>query len=144
MLKFGHEFDRSDSLRKRTNIANIHLNQCSKSITTPTFIISAVAISIIFSLSIIFIEEISWDDNVVYAQATHQKDSLSSENEVTIHLNSVNFAPLTYTDNNQFKVLVDYQTNDPSLVNTHMDGIMKVYQPDGTPLKTSTIKKGLY
>ena len=108
----------------------------------PTFIIATVAISIIFSLSIILIEEISWNDNVVYAQATEQKDNLTSENGVTINLNSISFTPLTYTDNNQLKVLIDYQTNDSSLVNTHMDGTMKVYNPDGTLLKTSSIQKG--
>ena len=43
---------------------------------------------------------------------------------------------------NQLKVLINYQTNDPDIVNTPMDGIMKVYQSDGSLLKTSSIPKG--
>lgn len=142
MLKFGPVSYPSDSLRKNTNAADIRWKRCSKSTTIPTIVIATVAISIIFSLYIALNVEISWNDNTVYAQTTQQKDSLSSENKVTINLNSVTFAPLTYTDNSQLKVLVDYQTNDPSLVNTHMDGTMKVYNPDGTLLKTSSIQKG--
>ena len=142
MLKFGPVSYPSDSLRKNMNIADIRWKRCSKSTTTPTIVIATVAISIIFSLSIALNVEISWNDNMANAQAPQQEDSLSSENRVTINLNSVTFAPLTYTDNNQLKVLVDYQTNDPSLVNTHMDGTMKVYNPDGTLLKTSSIQIG--
>lgn len=144
MLKIGLGSYPSGFLRKNTNTADIQWNQCSKSTTIPTIVIATVAISMIFSLSIALNVEISWNDNMAYAQAPQQEDSLSSENRVTINLNSVTFAPLTYTDNNQLKVLVDYQTNDPSLVNTHMDGTMKVYNPDGTLLKTSSIQKGLY
>ena len=142
MLKIGLGSYPSGFLRKNTNAAVIQWNQCSKYTTIPTIVIATVAISMIFSLSIALNVEISWNDNMAYAQAPQQEDSLSSENRIIINLNSVTFAPLTYTDNNQLKVLVDYQTNDPSLVNTHMDGTMKVYNPDETLLKTSSIQKG--
>lgn len=116
-----------------------------------SILFSAIAICLIFSLSIIINETNIGISNNAYAQVQEQQQnsispqlssSSSPSNEVTIHLNSVTFAPLTYTDHNQLKVVVDYKTNDPALVNTPMAGTMKVYLPDGTPLKSSSIPKG--
>jgi hypothetical protein len=50
--------------------------------------------------------------------------------------------PLTSTNINQLKVDINYQTNDPTLVNTIMFGVMKVYSTDGILIKTSTIPNG--
>lgn len=134
----------SDSLRNDTDYNDIKRQRTRTEFNIiPLIGIAIIAFSLIFSLSIIFNEGISWNNNnYVYAQAPQQKDDLSSKNKVTIHLNSVKFAPLTYSDSNQLKILVDYQTKDPTLVNTHMDGVMKVYDSDGTLLKTSPIQKG--
>jgi hypothetical protein len=77
-----------------------------------------------------------------FAQGSLQENALFTSKKIDISLNSVNFAPLSDDAFNQLKVLINYQTNDPDLVNTPMDGIMKVYQSDGTLLKTSSIPKG--
>lgn len=70
-------------------------------------------------------------------------DSTSSmKDRVTIDLASVEFAPLTDNENNQLKVIINYHTNDPSLVNTPMAGTMKVYGSDGNVIKTSKIGNG--
>ncbi|MDF0680250.1 MAG: hypothetical protein P0116_04730 [Candidatus Nitrosocosmicus sp.] len=68
--------------------------------------------------------------------------SSSSKDKVTIDLNSVDFAPLTSSENNQLKLVINYQTKDPSLVNTPMAGTMKVYDSDGNIIKTSNIGNG--
>lgn len=115
---------------------------CTEFNTIQIIVIATLAFSLVFSLSVIFTDGISWNNYHAYAQAPEKKDNLSSENKVTIHLNSVEFAPLTYSNNDQLKVITEYQTNDPKLVNTHMDGVMKVYNPAGTLLKTSPIQKG--
>ncbi|TVP41499.1 hypothetical protein NARC_30214 [Candidatus Nitrosocosmicus arcticus] len=93
-------------------------------------------------MSIIINEESVGMSNNVYAQVNQQTDSLASPNKITIQLTSVKYAPLSETNFNQLKVLVDYNTNDLSVVNTPMTGTMKVSLPDGTPLKTSSIQKG--
>ena len=77
-----------------------------------------------------------------FAQGSLQGNALFTSNKIDIGLNSESFAPLSDDTFNQLKVLINYQTNDPDLVNTPMDGIMKVYQSDGTLLKTSSIPKG--
>ncbi|HEX5187331.1 MAG TPA: hypothetical protein VFV86_10620 [Nitrososphaeraceae archaeon] len=66
----------------------------------------------------------------------------SSKDKVTIDLTSAEFAPLTSSENNQLKIVINYQTNDASLVNTPMAGTMKVYDSDGNIIKTSKIGNG--
>jgi len=110
--------------------------------TKPKIAIAIIVISIIFSLSIIINEEIVGMSKNAYAQVNQQNDSPASPNKITIQLNYVKYAPLSDTNFNQLKVLVDYKTNDPSVVNTPMTGTMKVSLSDGTPLKTSSIQKG--
>jgi hypothetical protein len=82
------------------------------------------------------------DNNNAYAQNITQEGMLNSANKISIDVNSVTFAPLTDATTNQLKLLVNYQTTDPALVNTPMAGIMKVFLSDGSLLKTSSIPKG--
>ncbi|HET6589325.1 MAG TPA: hypothetical protein VFG45_04085 [Candidatus Nitrosocosmicus sp.] len=65
-----------------------------------------------------------------------------SKDRVTIDLVSVEFAPLKSSENNQLKIIINYQTNDPSLINSPMAGTMKVYDSDDNIIKTSKITKG--
>ena len=79
------------------------------------------------------------------SSSTSTADSASSpslKDKVTIDLTSVEFAPLTSSENNQLKIVINYQTNDPSLVNTPMAGTMKVYDSNGNIIKTSKIGNG--
>ena len=83
----------------------------------------------------------------VYAQTEEQQQeqsevNSSSSEQVTIKLDSVKFAPLDDSGNNQLKVDITYKTNDPNLVNTIMAGVMKVYTMDGILIKTSSIQSG--
>ncbi|MDR4489487.1 MAG: hypothetical protein R2685_01100 [Candidatus Nitrosocosmicus sp.] len=68
--------------------------------------------------------------------------SSKSKDKVSIDLTSVEFAPLTSSENNQLKIIINYQTNDPSLINSPMAGTMKVYDSDDNVIKTSKITKG--
>lgn len=63
--------------------------------------------------------------------------------KLTISLNSATFGPLTSNPSlNQVKLLVDYQTKDLSLVDSNINGVMQVYAPNGTLLKTSSYPNG--
>lgn len=63
--------------------------------------------------------------------------------KLTISLNSATFGPLTSNPSlNQVKLLVDYQTKDLSLVDSTINGVMQVYAPNGTLLKTSSYPNG--
>jgi hypothetical protein len=113
--------------------------------TNPKIAVVIITITLIISLSVVINSENFGIVNNAYAQplqSQQQNDTLTSEDKITIQLDFVEFAPLTDSNSNQLKILVDYQTNDPSFVNTPMKGIMKVYLHDGTPLKTSSIQKG--
>ena len=132
----------SKLLNKNTNTTDRkwkHLLSTSKSKNTT---ITTIAISLILALTIVTNENIIDYGNSVYAQVQQQNDNSPSANKITIQLDSVKLAPLTDSNFNQLKVLVNYQSNDPSVVNTPMTGTMKVSLPDGTPLKTSSIQKG--
>ena len=63
--------------------------------------------------------------------------------KVTIGLNNATFGPLTSNPSvNQLKLLVDYQTKDLSLVHSTINGVMHVYAPNGTQIKTSSYPNG--
>jgi hypothetical protein len=66
-----------------------------------------------------------------------------STEKITIGLNSATFGPLTSNPSvNQVKVLVDYQTKDLSLVDSTINGVMEVFAPNGSQIKTSSYPNG--
>ena len=66
-----------------------------------------------------------------------------STERVTISIDSANYAPLTNVPGaNQLKVIVAYQTLDPQLVNTNINGVMEVLAENGTLVKTSSFPAG--
>lgn len=76
------------------------------------------------------------------ASSSADTTTTSSKDKVTIDLTSVGFSPLTSSENNQLKIIVNYQTNDPLLINSPMAGTMKVYDSDDNVIKTSKITNG--
>jgi hypothetical protein len=62
--------------------------------------------------------------------------------EVSITLNSTQFVPLTTGEGNRIQVFVDYTVNDPSIINQTINSVMKVYQVNGTLIKTSSSPNG--
>jgi hypothetical protein len=85
------------------------------------------------------------NNNRVYAQqqqpTTGPSTSSSSLNKITIALSSAQFMPLTNPIYNQLKVIVQYKTNDASLLNTKANGL-RVFSLDGTIIKTSSFPNG--
>lgn len=113
---------------------------------TSTLAVSVIAMGLLFSFSSVMDKGVLVSDYNVYAQSESQPQQVDDDNNssdpVTIKLDSYRFTPLTDSDINQLKVDIIYQTNDPSLVNTIMAGVMKVYTTDGSLIRTSTIPSG--
>ncbi len=66
-----------------------------------------------------------------------------STERVTISIDSATYAPLTNVPGaNQLKVIVAYQTLDPQLMNTNINGVMKVYAENASLVKTSSFPAG--
>jgi hypothetical protein len=82
------------------------------------------------------------NSNRVYAQQQQPTTGPSSSlNKTTIALSSAQFMPLTNPIYNQLKVIVQYKTNDASLLNTKANGL-RVFSLDGTIIKTSSFPNG--
>lgn len=116
------------SYRMIRNIRDIQFKRFDFYPTTSTLVVTAIAIGFLLSFSIALEKGVLNSDHNVYAQTAprENEDGVSSD-RVIIKLDSVQFAPLTSSNINQLKVDINYQTNDPKLVNTIMAGVMKVY-----------------
>jgi hypothetical protein len=65
------------------------------------------------------------------------------EQEVFLALNSAQLVPLTTTgEGSRIQVFVNYTVNDPSIINQTINSVMKVYQVNGTLIKTSSSPNG--
>jgi hypothetical protein len=62
--------------------------------------------------------------------------------EVSIMLDSAQFVPLTTGKGNQVNVFLNYKVNDPSIINSQINSVMKVYWPNRTLFKTSSSPEG--
>src|SRR5215208_1110426 len=59
--------------------------------------------------------------------------------EIVLTSKDASFAPVSSGEGgNQAKVVVNYAVHDPMIVNDLVKGVMKVYSPNGTLLKTSS------
>ncbi|HEU4822429.1 MAG TPA: hypothetical protein VFS97_03300 [Nitrososphaeraceae archaeon] len=59
--------------------------------------------------------------------------------EIVLTSKDASFAPVSSGEGgNQVKVVVNYAVHDPMIANDLVKGVMKVYSPDGTLLKTSS------
>jgi hypothetical protein len=58
--------------------------------------------------------------------------------EIVLSPKDTSFAPVSSGEGNQVKVVVNYAVHDPMVENDLVKGVMKVYSPDGTLLKTSS------
>jgi hypothetical protein len=61
---------------------------------------------------------------------------------ITIKFQTVTFGPSTSNPLNQVYALVDYQIKDLSLLDSVINGVMTVFAPNGTLIKTSTYGNG--
>ena len=137
----------SNTFKKITHMRDTQTKRFGSFSILLTIVVAVIGTGLLFSFSVDLEKNIMKTNYNAYAQAEQQeKEQQNNDNKaaerITINLDSVKFAPLTNTNTNANQVKVDifYQTHDPKLVNTIMAGVMKVYLPDGTLIKTSTIQ----
>jgi hypothetical protein len=63
-------------------------------------------------------------------------------NKITIRFITSQFIPLTNSTFNQLKFNINYKTNDASLIDTKINGIMRVSSLNGSVIKTSSFPNG--
>lgn len=102
-------------------------------------VVSMVFVSLNFAISGGFL---SLNSEVYTQKELQQNDNPVSDNKIKIDLNSATFSQTSDKNYNQLRILINYQTLDPALMNTPMAGTMKVYDNNGLSIKTSPIPKG--
>lgn len=70
-----------------------------------------------------------------------QSFSQNSE-RISIALSNSSFVPLTNTDANQLRVGVEYTIEDETIQNEMINAVMKVYAPNGSLIRTTSIPSG--
>jgi hypothetical protein len=69
--------------------------------------------------------------------------SFAQNNErVVISVSNSSFVPLTNTDANQVRVGVEYTIEDESIENEMINAVMKVYAPNGSLIRTTSVPSG--
>jgi hypothetical protein len=61
---------------------------------------------------------------------------------ISIALSNSSFVPLTNTDANQVRVGVEYTIEDETIQNEMINAVMKVYAPNGSLIRTTSIPNG--
>ncbi|MEP6577103.1 MAG: hypothetical protein ABJB85_11805 [Nitrososphaerota archaeon] len=62
--------------------------------------------------------------------------------QITLTLDNSSFAPLTTVNGNQLSVSVKYQVNDKSVAGEMINGLMKIYSPNGTLIHSTSFPNG--
>ena len=76
---------------------------------------------------------------ISYSPALVQNAFADHGHEIVLSTKDSSFAPISSAEGgNQLKVVVNYVVHDPMVANDLVKGVMKVYSPDGTLLKTSS------
>jgi hypothetical protein len=68
--------------------------------------------------------------------------SANQGEEILISLENSTFLPLTTTQGNQLKVSLNYDLQNASITGKTINAVMKLYDPDGILLKTSSFPAG--
>jgi hypothetical protein len=75
--------------------------------------------------------------------ATSFTQSLAQTSErISISVSNSSFVPLTNTDANQVRVGIEYSIEDESIENEIINAVMKVYAPNGSLIRTTSIPSG--
>lgn len=75
--------------------------------------------------------------------ATSVTQSFAQNSErISISVTNSSFVPLTNTDANQVRVGVEYTIEDESIENEVINAVMKVYAPNGSLIRTTSIPSG--
>lgn len=69
--------------------------------------------------------------------------SFAQNNErIVISVSNSSFVPLTNTDANQVRVSVEYTIEDETIENEVINAVMKVYGPNGSLIRTTSLPSG--
>ena len=78
-----------------------------------------------------------------FLPATSVTQSFAQNSErISISVSNSSFVPLTNTDANQVRVWVEYTIEDESIENEMINAVMKVYAPNGSLIRTTSIPSG--
>jgi hypothetical protein len=99
----------------------------------------AITLIVIIALGL-FLQSLDWGSSLIsISSLSFIPDAFADHGEeIILSLNDTSFAQKSPEEDNQVKVIVNYATQDPMAVNDLVKGIMKVYSPNGTLLKTSS------
>jgi hypothetical protein len=84
------------------------------------------------------LKSIKWPNDLRDNRST---SSTTSEEDITLKLNSAEFL-ITDSGRHQAKILVDYETKDPSLVGRTINGILEITDNGGNEIKTTSYPDG--
>lgn len=79
--------------------------------------------------------------SILPSSSVTQSFSQNSE-RISIALSNSSFVPLTNTDANQVRVGVEYTIEDETIQNEMINAVMKVYAPNGSLIRTTSIPSG--
>jgi hypothetical protein len=100
-----------------------------------------LAITLIAIIALgLFLQSLDWGSSLIsISSLSFIPDAFADHGEeIILSLNDTSFAQKSPEEENQVKVIVNYATQDPMAVNDLVKGVMKVYSPNGTLLKTSS------
>src|SRR5215216_3639961 len=99
----------------------------------------AIALIVIIALGL-FLQSLDWGSSLISISSLSFIPDVFADHgeEIILSLNDTSFAQKLPEGENQVKVIVNYATQDPMAVNDLVKGVMKVYSPNGTLLKTSS------
>ena len=79
---------------------------------------------------------------LLYPLKSTQLSFAQNNQRLTITVANSSFVPLTNTDANQLRVGVEYTIEDESIENEMINAVMKVYAPNGSLIRTTSIPSG--
>jgi hypothetical protein len=99
----------------------------------------AITLIVIIALGL-FLQSLDWGSSLIsVSPLSFIPDAFADHGEeIMLSLNDTSFAQKSPEEENQVKVIVNYATQDPMTVHDLVKGVMKVYSPNGTLLKTSS------
>lgn len=103
--------------------------KASKNLCLNTFTAGILAASLVISVTLV-------------VSSNYIMDIVYGKERILLTLVNSSFAPLSNVNGSQVTVTVRYQVNDQSLEDEKINGIMKLYSPNGTLLHSSSFHDG--
>lgn len=79
---------------------------------------------------------------ILYLPMSATQSSAQNNERIVISVSNSSFVPLTNTDANQVRVGVEYTIEDETIENEVLNAVMKVYAPNGSLIRTTSIPSG--